>query len=192
MEIEKEWLSLLHQLAVLSVQLFIVSCVNFFLDVESNLKRAFLAIYCLPIVIRLSGFAQSDLLLVHNFATASLILAVIYYVLSCAPAILSQMKFLYLYAAHEIEALGFAHLAVDVWTQFFVPSHFFVFWLGHCLNQLNALLIHFPDLVQKEGVYSTEWYMVSTKYNSYDDYIFTYHIHCICIIGTAGCHLAGV
>ena len=49
MEIEKEWLSLLHQLAVLSVQLFIVSCVNFFLDVESNAKRAFLAIYCLPI-----------------------------------------------------------------------------------------------------------------------------------------------
>ena len=159
MEIDIEWLSLLHQLAVLSVQLFIVSCVNFFLDVESNAKRAFLAIYCLPIVIRLSGFAQSDLLLVHNFATAALILAVIYYVLSCVPAILSDMKFLYLYAAHEIEALSLAHLAVDVWSRLFVPSQFFVFWLGHVSAQLHALLIH-PDLVANSGVYSDEWYMV--------------------------------
>lgn len=159
MHIDVELLSLLHHLAVLSVQLFIVSCVNFFLDVESNAKRAFLAIYCLPIVIRLSGFAQSDLLLVHNFATASLILAVIYYVLSCVPTILGQLKFLYLYAAHEIEALSFAHFAMDVWSHLFVPSHFFVFWLGHCLAQLHALLMH-PDLVHSDGVYSDEWYMV--------------------------------
>ncbi len=159
MEIRQEWVNLLHQLAVLSVQLFIVSCVNFFLDVESTAKRAFLAIYCLPVVIRLSGFAQSDLLLVHNFATASQILGCIYYLLSCAPAILVDMKFLYLYAIHEVEALSFAHLAIDVWTHLFVPSQFFVFWLGHCLTQLHALMMH-PDLVTNSGVYSDEWYMV--------------------------------
>lgn len=159
MEIRNEWLNFLHQTAVLSVQLFIVSCVNFFLDVESNVKRAFLAIYCLPIVIRLSGFAQSDLLLVHNFATASQILGCIYYLLSCAPVVLADIKFLYLYAVHEIEALSFAHFAIDVWTRLFVPSQFFVFWLGHCLAQLHALLIH-PDLVANSGVYSDEWYMV--------------------------------
>lgn len=159
MEMDLECFSLLHQLAVLSVQLFIVSCVNFFLDVESNIKRAFLAIYCLPIVIRLSGFAQSDLLLVHNFATAAIILAAIYYVLSCVPAILGELKFLYLYAAHEIEALSLPHLAMDICSRLFVPSQFFVFWLGHCINQLHALLIH-PDLVANSGVYSDEWYMV--------------------------------
>ena len=69
------------------------------------------------------------------------------------------MKYIYLYALHEIEALGFANLAVDTFQHFFVPSHFFVFWLGHCLAQLHALLLH-PDLVQNSGVYSTEWYMV--------------------------------
>lgn len=157
--IQTEWLSLLHHMAVLSVQLFIVSCVNFFLDVESNVKRAFLAIYCLPIVIRLSGFAQSDLLLVHNLCTALLILGVIYYLLSCAPVVLADMKFAYLYSAHEIEALSLGHFAVDVWTRLFVPSHFFVFWLGHCLAQLHALLIG-TDLVTNSGVYSDEWYMV--------------------------------
>ena len=69
------------------------------------------------------------------------------------------MKYVYLYAAHEIEALSFAHFAVDVWSRLFVPSHFFVFWLGHCINQLHALQIH-PDLVANSGVYSDEWYMV--------------------------------
>lgn len=98
MENEKEWFCILRQMAVLSVHLFIVSCVTFFLDVESNIKRAFLAVYCLPVVIRISGFAQSDLLLVHNFATALLILGVIYYLLCCAPMMFSHLKYLYLYA----------------------------------------------------------------------------------------------
>ena len=98
MENEREWFCILRQMAVLSVHLFIVSCVTFFLDVESNIKRAFLAVYCLPVVIRISGFAQSDLLLVHNFATALLILGVIYYFLCCAPMIFSHVKSLYLYA----------------------------------------------------------------------------------------------
>ena len=98
MENEREWFCMLRQMAVLSVHLFIVSCVTFFLDVESNIKRAFLAVYCLPVVIRISGFAQSDLLLVHNFATALLILGVIYYLLCCAPTMFNHMKYLYLYA----------------------------------------------------------------------------------------------
>lgn len=48
---------------------------------------------------------------------------------------------------------------MDVWYRLFVPSQFFVFWLGHCLAQLHALRMH-PDLVQNSGVYSNEWYMV--------------------------------
>ena len=118
-----------------------------------------LAVYCLPIVIRLSGFAQSDLLLVHNFATVLIILATIYYVLVCVPILIEQLRVLHVYSMFEVEALGFGQLAVDIWSRLFVPSQFFVFWLGHCLTQLHALLVH-PDLVQNSGVYSDEWYMV--------------------------------
>ena len=155
-ENENEMLCILRQLAMLAVHSFIATCVAFFMDVDSNAKRAFLAIYCLPVVIRLSGFAQSDLLLIHNCATAILILATIYYVLSWAPNFLSEIKFLYLYSLHEIETLSLGHFIMDVWSRLFVPSQFFVFWLGHVLAQLHALLIH-PDLVQNSGVYSDEW-----------------------------------
>lgn len=157
LEKENEMLCTLRQLAMLAVHSFIAACVAFFMDVESNAKRAFLAIYCLPVVIRLSGFAQSDLLLIHNCATALLILAAIYYVLSWTPLFLADVKMLYLYSHHEIEALSFGHFIFDVWSRLFVPSQFFVFWLGHVTAQLHALLLH-PDLVQNSGVYSDEWY----------------------------------
>ena len=69
------------------------------------------------------------------------------------------MIILLVHTAHEIEALSLGHFAMDVWYRLFVPSQFFVFWLGHCLAQLHALRMH-PDLVQNSGVYSNEWYMV--------------------------------
>ena len=156
---EHEWMCVLRQLAMVIVHCFIAVLVAFFIDVQSNARRAVLSIYCLPVGIGLSGLAQSHLLLIHNFATAWLILAAIYYALSCAPTVFGEIRAVYVYSARQMETLGLGHLAVDVWSRLFIPSQLLLFWLGHCSAQLHALLVH-PDLVQNSGVFTDEWYMI--------------------------------
>ena len=125
-----------RQLAALLIHVAIASTVSFLLDLQHNAQRMMLAAYALPVVARLSSFPTKDLDMVHNFASAFIILQVIYYVLKYIPAVANSCKFVANALMHALEVYGWLGVSVAIWNSLFVPVHLFLFWLVQVLANL--------------------------------------------------------
>lgn len=148
-----------RQLAALLIHVAIASTVSFLLDLQHNAQRMMLAAYALPVVARLSSFSVRNLDVVHNFASAFVILQVMYYVLKYIPSVASSTKYVLNGLMHALEVYGWLGVSIAMWNSLFVPVHLFLFWVA----QMAAHLYYhqFQGQPQRD-----EWYLTLLKCSS--------------------------
>lgn len=146
-----------RQLAALLIHVAIASIISFLLDLQHNAQRMMLAAYALPVVARLSSFPVQNLDVVHNFASAFVILQVIYYVLKYIPSLASSTKYVISGLIHALEVYGWLGVSIATWNSLFVPMHLFLFWVV----QMAAHLYYHQLQPQKD-----EWYLLLLKCTS--------------------------
>lgn len=148
-------LFLRRQLTALAIHVFLESLVAFLLDVQHNMGRMLLATYSLPVVVRLSGFPVTTLMVVHNFASAFMILQTLYYIIIYIPRLLEYLRFLYQSVTVDAELYGWFGIFVTLWNRLFVPILLLTFWFIQLIAQIYqyTVVTHHPILKE-------EWYVV--------------------------------
>ncbi|WKX91867.1 hypothetical protein Q1695_010139 [Nippostrongylus brasiliensis] len=121
-KLERHGFHFLAQLMLSVVQ----SCV---LGLESDVGRAFLTVFTLPIVARMCGFPQEKLILAHNVACSLVMLFICIYVLNRVPDMVHGMRT----AFRQIKAIfvvrGLAGGFVTVWRRLRIAELMTCAWL---------------------------------------------------------------
>lgn len=145
-----------RQIAALLIHVAIASTISFLLDLQHNAQRMMLAAYALPVVARLSSFPVKDLDVMHNFASAFILLQGIYYVLKYIPTIANSTKYVLSRLMLAVDAYGWLGVSIAMWNSLFVPVQLFVFWF----SQMVAQIYYYQYQLQPQR---DEWYLVVLK-----------------------------
>lgn len=144
-----------REVAALIIHVLVASLVAFLLDVKDNLGRMLLCMYSLPVVVRLSGFPVSTLMLVHNFASAFMILQTMYYIVIYIPNLFDYLKMVYVGITLASELFGWFGIFVTIWNRLFVPLLLLWFWIIQLVVQMYQYVV-----VTNHPIMREEWYLI--------------------------------
>ncbi|KAE9418156.1 hypothetical protein Angca_009729 [Angiostrongylus cantonensis] len=121
-KLERHGFHFLAQLMLSVVQ----SCV---LGLESDLGRALLTVFTLPIVARMSGFPLEKLIIVHNIACSLVMLFICIYVLNRVPDMVHGMRIAFRQVKAIFVVRGLAGGFVTIWRRLRIAELMTCAWL---------------------------------------------------------------
>ncbi|KAJ1363111.1 hypothetical protein KIN20_022876 [Parelaphostrongylus tenuis] len=121
-KLERHGFHFLAQLMLSVVQ----SCV---LGLESDIGRAFLTVFTLPIVARMSGFPLEKLIIAHNIACSLVMLSICIYVLNRVPNMVHGMRMAFRQVKAIFVVRGLAGGFVTIWRRLRIAELMTCAWL---------------------------------------------------------------